>query len=76
MRINNEIKNTILFNVRAFFEKEYTTNNLGLELKEVEDRLTSECIRIIDEAYTSDVLNILEHFGFCSNLGTLFVNVS
>ena len=75
MRINNDIKNTILFNVRAFFEKEYATNNLGLELKEVEGRLISECVRIIDEAYTPDVLNILERFGFCSNLGTIYVNV-
>ena len=76
MRINNEIKNTILFNVRAFFEKEYITNNLGLELKEVEDRLTSECTRIIDEAYTPDVLCVLDRFGFCSNLGTLYVYVN
>ena len=76
MRINNEVKNNILFNVRAFFEKEYVTNNLGLELKEVEDRLTSECIRIIDEVYTPDALYILERFGFCSNLGTLYVNVN
>lgn len=76
MRINNDIKSTILSNVRAFFEKEYTTNNLGLELKEVEDRLISVCVRIIDEVYTPDVLHILERFGFCSNLGTLYVNLN